>query len=415
MSAKMPDGAISLGREAAMATILRIGLVSGIFTLSFVAFLAADDPPRYQVEIKDKTPVVEEVRLPIDPVVRIQPQSSGNIFFGLTVENVRITCSPAGSVWPAALIDGAVLNPANGNMQAAMLPLPKGPGNKERVGFSANWTAAQLDFSQTVEVVPSKPVTAVPGAKRKLDTCRVSYVIENKDKAPHEVAFRANIDILINNNDGALFASPTTEPGQVLNGVTLEGKKLPHFIQVLEQPNVQNPGFAATMTLKFGGKTEGPSRVVLTQLGALGGGWDVPALAAGDSACALFWEKKTLKPGEKRELVWAYGGGLASDPESDGKVTLALGGNLEPGKRFTISALVEDPVSGQTLELQLPPGMERIEGAEIQPVPTSNTSAYGLVLWKGRVTRPGAFDIQVRSSTGVTQTKSVTVRPIVKR
>jgi hypothetical protein len=114
-------------------------------------------------------------------------------------------------------------------------------------------------------------------------------------------------------------------------------------------------------------------------------------------------------------MTWAYGGGIASDPEGEGKVSLALGGNLEPGKLFSISALVEDPVLSQTLALELPPGIERIEGAEIQPVPAPTENGHSLVLWRGRVTRPGAFEIKVRSSTGVTQTKSVSVAPVVRR
>jgi len=142
--------------------------------------------------------------------------------------------------------------------------------------------------------------------------------------------------------------------------------------------------------------------------------WDIAAQPAGDSACALYWDKKVLKAGEKREIVWAYGGGIASDADNDGKVTLALGGNLEPGKLFTLSALVEDPSPNQTLALELPAGVERVEGSEIQPVPLSDIG-HGMVMWKGRVTRPGAFDIRVRSNTGVTQTKSILIQPLGNR
>ena len=45
-----------------------------------------------------------------------------------------------------------------------------------------------LDFTQTVEVVASKPVVATPGAKRRMDTCRVSYLIENKGKQNRRVS-----------------------------------------------------------------------------------------------------------------------------------------------------------------------------------------------------------------------------------
>jgi hypothetical protein len=46
---------------------------------------------------------------------------------------------------------------------------------------------------------------------------------------------------------------------------------------------------------------------------------------------------------------------------------------------------------------------------ETQPVPTANDDNRSLVLWKGRVLRPGTFAVRLRSSNGVTQTKLVTV------
>ena len=171
------------------------------------------------------------------------------------------------------------------------------------------------------------------------------------------MAWRTSVDILINNNDGALFASPTTHPGQVLNGVELKGKTFPEFLQVIENPNLNAPGMVAVMTFKFGSKIDGPNRIVLTNLGQVGAGqWDVVAQQAGDSACAIFWEPKRIRPGQKREMAWAYGGGIASNPEGEGKVALSLGGNLEPGKLFSLQAMVEDPTLGQTLRLELPAG-----------------------------------------------------------
>ena len=229
------------------------------------------------------------------------------------------------------------------------------------------------------------------------------------------MAWRTSIDILINNNDGALFASPTTHPGQVLNGVELKGKTFPDFLQVIENPNLKAPGMVAVMTFKFGGKVDGPSRIVLTNLPQVGAGqWDVVAQAAGDSACAIFWDPKTIQPGEKREMAWAYGGGIASNIEGEGKVAVSLAGNLEPGKLFDLQALVEDPTLGQTLRLELPAGVERVEGSEIEPVAASVESPNSVVLWRARVMRPGTYDLKVHSSTGVTSIKTVTIEPTVR-
>ncbi len=64
------------------------------------------------------------------------------------------------------------------------------------------------------------------------------------------------------------------------------------------------------------------------------------------------------------------------------------------------------------MTLELPAGLERIEGREIQPVPPpSADSATSMVLWKARVQRLGDYEIKVRSSTGVTQIKHVSIQP----
>jgi hypothetical protein len=89
---------------------------------------------------------------------------------------------------------------------------------------------------------------------------------------------------------------------------------------------------------------------------------------------------------------------------------MSLAGSFEPGRVATVSALVADPALGQTLSLELPKGVERVEGKEIQPVsPLAEGDEYSTVLWKVRVRETGAHPIRIRSSTGITQTKIVTV------
>jgi len=164
------------------------------------------------------------------------------------------------------------------------------------------------------------------------------------------------------------------------------------------------------MTFKHA-KGENPNKVVLSNLGVVANFqvWDVPPVQAGDSACAIFWEEKELKAGEKRELVWGYGGGVSTSPEAEGLFKLGLTGSFEPGKLFTIAAQIEDPATEQTLVLELPDGMERVEGRQMQAVGTSPEHGSSLVLWKARVTRPGDYEIRVRSSTGTVQSKQVRI------
>jgi hypothetical protein len=368
---------------------------------------------RVKVTITDKNVVTGEPTLPIDPTPRAVARHSGNFAFGIKVDNKRITCSEQGSIWCLMRVDGQETNLGFGvPVQKPPQPLPAGPNGKARVGFETTWSDNNVRVTQTVELVPSRPAGKTLGnSKRRMDTYRVSYVVENiaKDGRARKVEFKACIDMLINLNDGALYASPTTHPGKVLNGMTLKGKDLPEYALALERPDANNPGFTGVLTFKQN-KGDNPNCFVMTTLGSVHQNWEPPAMQAGDSACALLWDAKEIKPGEKREMVWAYGGGIAVNPEAEGRVSLALGGSFEPNKLFTITAHVDNPVSNQALALELPDGMERVEGREIQPVPPPGDAGSSIVLWKARVLRTGDHELKVRSSTGVTQIKNISIQ-----
>ena len=164
------------------------------------------------------------------------------------------------------------------------------------------------------------------------------------------------------------------------------------------------------MTFKHA-RGENPERIVLANLGVVANFqvWDVPPQPAGDSACALFWEEKELKPGQKRELVWGYGGGMSTSPENEGKVSIGLSGSFEPGKLFTVAAQIEDPLPDQAVTLELPAGLERVEGRPLQSVAAAPAHGSSMVLWKARVLKPGDYEIRVRSSTGSVQSKHVKI------
>src|SRR5439155_15931768 len=105
--------------------------------------------------------------------------------------------------------------------------------------------------------------------------------------------------------------------------------------------------------------------------------------------------------------------GVGIGPESEGRFQMMVGGSFEPGKVFTLVAAVSDPAVGQTLDLELPKGMEFIEGKNIQPVPAATGDrTQSMVMWKARVLEPGTFPMRIRSSTGVTQTKVVTITKV---
>jgi hypothetical protein len=364
---------------------------------------------KVKVHIQDDKPTIVEAVLPLDPTKYVQYQAAG---LGVVVR-VENKTMHLGAISPIFKIDEQVLFP--GQVVIQNQRLAKTAAGKERDGVMSVFAAGKIRITQTIEVVPSKPVKPVPGQKRRLDTVLVRYTAENTDSVPHRVGMRIFLDVYVVDNDGALFAAPTM-PDKILNGVELKdepGKKkmVPDYLQILQRPNLKDPGFVAHFTYNLGKSSDMPDRVVCTRLGAGGDNWNVNALPAGDSALAFFWEPKEVKAGGKREMAYAYGQGIATSPENEGRVTLHLTGSFEPGKVFSIAAHVDDPPAGQALRLELPDGMERVEGKETQPVPASFEDHPSVVVWKARVLRHGEFPLRVHSTNGVTQIKLISITP----
>jgi hypothetical protein len=287
-------------------------------------------------------------------------------------------------------------------------PLPaKTPQGKPRHGFTSSFSQGKLNITQTIEAVPTRP--AKPGAQRRINAALIRYVIENKDARPHTIETRVRIDTHCN-NDGALFAAPTM-PGKILDGIELKDKTLPPYVQIMQQPDLKNPGAVGHFTLKPGGRLIGPDRFVCTAHGAGENGWEVNVQqAGGDSDCAIYWKPVTVQPGATVTLAYAYGIGLAGTMHSESPVRLHFGGSFEPSKLFTITAYLDEPPGNQTLALELPPGIELVEGKSMQPVPQPlPETPTSLVLWKCRVQELGQHTLRIRGSDGVTHARTITI------
>ena len=79
------------------------------------------------------------------------------------------------------------------------------------------------------------------------------------------------------------------------------------------------------------------------------------------------------------------------------------------GRVFTITASVEHPLRGQSLTLELPPGLERVEGKEIQPVAAFPEVSASFVVWRVRGVRPGEYELAVRANNGLVQSQKIKV------
>lgn len=390
-----------------LGTLLTLG---GLLTLGLGASGGGETAKSpYKVQVKDEKSVVvaDAADGPIDPTQRIRYQQSGNMYMTIQGEQGEMLHL---SHFPSLSLNGRVvqIGQGEGRIEVSNGKLPKTPGGKERNGYMCVCVVDDIRITQTLEVVATK--APAPGQKRQMNAMLIRHTVENKGKQAHKVGLRVYMDTYIVDNDGALFAAPTM-PDKVLNGVELKDKTFPDYVQILQRPDIKNPGYVAHLTMNLGSNFEKPNRVVLTHHGNGFGGWDMPPNPSqGDSALGMFWDVKELKPGAKRETAYIYGKGLGATPEGEGRFNLALGGSMEPGKLFTVSATVNDPAPGQTLALDLPKGMELVEGKTLQPVPAPlGERAQTLVLWKARVLEPGAFRVGVRSSTGLTQIKAITI------
>lgn len=282
-------------------------------------------------------------------------------------------------------------------------------------GSRAVWAVDGVRVRHILEIVPSKqPVEVAKGVRRRLlDTCLVRYELENVGGQARRVGLRLQLDTLIGSNDGVPFAVPGL-PGVVNKSRDFKAPaEVPDFVQALEANNLQNPGTVAHLTLKLGGPVEAPGRALLTRWpGWSEYGWLVPVRDMGDDSCAvLYWDEKPLAPGARRAVGFAYGLGAVSSSEQ-GELRLTVDGQFQVGKTFSVLAYVNRPRPGQSLTLKLPPGLERLEGKDVEPVPAAKAGTdTSTVTWRVQATKPGRFTIAVAASNGPEQSQTVVIEP----
>lgn len=397
-------------KSASRAMVLTTSVLVGILAPAREKGWAQEGKFPVKVTVESAKEERSEVEAPVDPTPRLLYRGFG-ASFQLNIMDEMSRRLHLGHL-PTLKIDGLVQVPGGvgGRFEVTNAPLPK-KGTKPRLGYMNVWIKDDLRITQTVELTASK--TAGEAAKRRMDAVIVHYTLENTGKNPHTVGLRTTIDSFLITSRNCKFSTPN-RPGKLLDAVEFkDARDLPPYVQVLQMPDLKNPGLVAWVTFNLGGAVERPDRVVLTSNLGRRDLWELNVMAGGfNSLVGFFWDPKEIRPGGKRELAYGYGLGLAMPLSPDSSFFVDLGGSFEIGKTFTISALVSDPAEGQTLKLELPKGLERIEGKDIQPVPLSvGDTSESMILWKGRVLEYGRFPIQIRSSAGVTKTTILTVAP----
>jgi hypothetical protein len=331
-------------------------------------------------------------------------------------------------------------------------PLGKDAQGRDRVGTRSVWLLNEygVQVTQEVEVVPSD---LLPGEKkRRLDTCLVTYTIENKDSQPHKVGLRFLLDTYIGGNDGVPFAIPGADK-LIDTQADLRENKVPDFIQAQEHNDVERPGTVAKVQFRVGKKLEVPGRVTLggwpdsglkrhpkrpqPKADGLATKWDVPVVdirelhdsglflledgkqkkPPPDSAVTMYWYDDDLATGQKRTVGFAYGLGRVSISEGGtggSKLALTVGGRQVKKEELTVVALVQNPSEGEKLTLELSEGLKLVGGGDetqaVPPVPAEAARKVSPVTWKVKADQPGDYTIEVRSSKGPVVRQSVTIR-----
>jgi hypothetical protein len=192
---------------------------------------------------------------------------------------------------------------------------------------------------------------------RRRDTIRLTYTLQNTGATDHAVGLRVLLDTFIGENDGVPFLVPGRE-GVVTTPLVLTGDDVPDTIHALEKPDLTD----ATMTvvkLRFGGNDgERPSKVVICHWPGERGSatWDVNVTnpIGEDSAVAVYFDPKPLRPLEARTFGFTYGLGDLANRESTNDRLRILATAPNAGGPCRIQAIVQRPRAGQKVRLTLP-------------------------------------------------------------
>jgi predicted secreted protein len=141
----------------------------------------------------------------------------------------------------------------------------------------------------------------------------------------------------------------------------------------------------------------------------------VPAAAPGGTS-KVGWVVKVAKAGKYSLKVQSSTGVIrgksittAQAESGAGHFQLSIAGKLAPGETFTLAAAVTKPIADQQLRLELPAGLERVDGKDTALVPPPAAGDTSAVQWHIKVTAVGKYSVAVHSSTGLIRKKTLTI------
>lgn len=267
------------------------------------------------------------------------------------------------------------------------------------------------------------------------DTALIRYTLENQDTREHEVGLRFLLDTFIGKNDGVPFLIPGQ---QQLISTTFESSgatDIPAFIQAREKQDLESPGTICQLGLKVDGLTP-PDRFTLgaypvPQLFEIDQRcrqektlWDVPVLniqlmtgdlrdqrSSADSCVVIYWNPRTLRPGEKREVGFTYGlGYLVTSGQNKNQLALTSGGNYKPDGEITVTAYISNPEPGSKVTLKLPKGFSFDGDVATKDIkPPDNPKSPSPVSWKVRAGGRGRWTFTAETTNKLKGKHAVTI------
>lgn len=284
------------------------------------------------------------------------------------------------------------------------------PGRDWVAGFKANDLKEPYYGRQSVfrfrndDVDVTQYIQVVPGQTSALDTVLIYYRVRNMGTVPRKVEMRLLLDTFIGDNDGVPFLVPGKS--EMVRLADLKDKEVPEYLEVIENPNdPKNPGTIVRLGLKGirWGEVEPtePGEVVIGQMGNARSWRPLDEKITNDSAVAVYWPEREVKPKEIKHYAITYGLGSL---EVSNDLGITAPGSVMPNRDFTVTGYVYKAKKGQTVKLEVPAGMEIVDGADKTIAADSDRAQ---VFWTLRSKREGKYELN--ATTKGTQSKPLRI------
>ncbi|UUZ82004.1 carboxypeptidase-like regulatory domain-containing protein [Paenibacillus sp. P26] len=299
--------------------------------------------------------------------------------------------SAPGTSFTTVKVDG--MDQVYGNNAAFTTP----PWNVDDTTNEAVWKTGDISVKQVLQTALN-PATGIP------DAVKVRYTMTNTGTQNHEVGLRMMIDTMVNGNDSAPFKVPTATGIESVNyEKNYIGDQVPAFWQAFQDFNA--PDISSQYTMK-GGDATGPDRFTIANWNSIRNTlWDYAITEnrqTGDSAVGMWWNPKTLAPGETRTITTYYG-----RPGVGGNQTLVLSGrqrlsypewSTSPMNLIAyINNNLGSTLTGVTVKVVPGPGLSLVDNDAVHSVGNLPVGTNAQTTWRVKPTAEGVHELTVNA------------------